>query len=78
MIIRSTKWNYGSTLVHIAGTGICFIGEPQINEHPEGSRYIYPLMVVSTGECYDIEPHELIGAYIFDGVRLGWKRRELV
>lgn len=77
MIIKSTRYNYGSTLVHISDLGICFVGEPQENSNPDGSRWIYPLMVVSTGECYDVEPHELIGAYLFDNIKMGFGKREL-
>lgn len=77
MIIKSTRYNYGSTLVHIADLGICFVGEPQENSNPDGSRWVYPLMAVSTGECYDVEPHELIGAYLFDNIKMGFGKREL-
>lgn len=63
--IKNTHYNYSLNIVHHGDYGNIFIGEYD----PETKTY--PCMTIRHGECFDLQPSELIGAYLYDGICLG-------
>ena len=73
MIVRNTMLDYGCTVMHHAELGFIFVARAQRGKDPNGSRWVYPVMVINTGECYEMKPTELIGSLILDNMYIGFK-----
>lgn len=77
MIVKNTLMDYSCTVMHHADLGFIFVGRAQRSEDPKASRWIYPVMVINTGECFDMKPTELIGSLILDNMYIGYKGERL-
>lgn len=77
MIVKNTLMDYSCTVMHHTELGFIFIGRVQRGKDPNGSRWIYPVMVINTGECFDMKPTELIGSFILDNMYIGYRGERL-
>ena len=77
MIINTTVYDYSCLIVHHPEFGFLFVGRAQPNPDPLGARYVYPVMQINTGDCFDFEPHELIGSAIMDDMFIRFKKEKL-
>lgn len=75
--IKTTMYDYSCLIIHHPDYGFLFLGRAQPNPDPLGSRWLYPAMQINSGECFDFEPHDLIGSAIMDGMLIQFKKEKL-
>ena len=74
-IIKTTKYDYSCLVIHHPEEGFLFLGRAQ--EGDSGSRVIYPAMHINSGECFDLDPSELLGSCIMDDMIIHFKKEPL-
>lgn len=77
MIIKTTIYDYSCLVLHHPDYGFLFTGKVQENTTGTGARWLYPVMQIVTGDCYDMEPHELIGSLVMEDMFLRFKKEKL-